>query len=266
MYDINTAAFLQQLHMMLTSVEKLGRGYNFIQGRWWVYYTYDEWASKFLPWTSGATIRRIVAQLEHDNILISTTDPRRPTDRTKWYSINYQMLRDKADAMQNKIADCTSGTAQNEQFIDDSKMSSSNESKWSNVYITNSDNEPDDQKYVDADAPTSSTSEPVPSPTSNTKPPRARNPLFDAIVAAFGWDTAMMTKTSSSMVGKVVAELKQVGIEAHEIASLYAFVKGKGFTNFTPVALTKHAPDWLANHRGKAVQKSSYDDFEIVNG
>lgn len=58
-YGINAAAFLQQLHFLLTSVKTSQREYNFTAGRYWIYYSYEQWA-EHIPWLSVGTIKRVV--------------------------------------------------------------------------------------------------------------------------------------------------------------------------------------------------------------
>lgn len=83
---LNRAMFLQQLHYWL---EKSGHERD---GKKWVFNTYEEWHEQF-PFWSAEAIRKIVSQLE-DKGLIETTDRynKRATDRTKWYTIDYETL------------------------------------------------------------------------------------------------------------------------------------------------------------------------------
>ena len=86
---LSEAIFLQQLHYWLT------RSQNERMGRWWVYNTLEEWQIEF-PWWSVPTIRRIIARLEESGLIISSQEFNAyPTDRTKWYTINYDELAQK---------------------------------------------------------------------------------------------------------------------------------------------------------------------------
>lgn len=84
---LNRATFLQQLHYWL---QKPGAHQR--DGRRWVFNTYEEWHEQF-PFWSVEAIKKLVLQLEQKNIII-TTDKynKRGTDRTKWYTIDYEIL------------------------------------------------------------------------------------------------------------------------------------------------------------------------------
>lgn len=92
-----------------------------------------------------------------------------------------------------------------------------------------------------ADAEASAGSAPA-----TAKKERPRNPYFDAIVTAFKFDAATLTKTEASGIGKVAAELKAAAYAPEDVAAIYAYLKVQGFTTFTPQALTKHAAAWRA--------------------
>jgi hypothetical protein len=83
---LNEAIVLQQVHYWLT------RSTNIRDGRAWVYKTYPEWKEEF-PFWSEDTIGRTVRKLETSGILLSTDKYNQiATDRTKWYSIDYDKL------------------------------------------------------------------------------------------------------------------------------------------------------------------------------
>jgi hypothetical protein len=87
---LHEAIFLQQLHYwLLTSPHER-------DGRLWVYNTLESWHAQF-TFMSMATLRRTLAELEHGRRLVLTARYNRlPTDRTKWYTIDYDAL----DALQ----------------------------------------------------------------------------------------------------------------------------------------------------------------------
>jgi hypothetical protein len=86
------------------------------------------------------------------------------------------------------------------------------------------------------------------------KPKRksARRPYFDAIVAAFGFDAAHITKTEASGIGKVESELKAAGYTVEDIPRIYAYCVKQDFKNFTPAALSKHAGAWRKTYKPAA--------------
>lgn len=83
---LNEAIFLQQLHYWLV------RSQNEQGGRKWVYNTYEEWQRDNFPFWSIATLKRIVAGLEGSGLVLSGEYNHLPTDRTKWYTIDYAEL------------------------------------------------------------------------------------------------------------------------------------------------------------------------------
>jgi hypothetical protein len=90
-FGINAAAFLQQLHYLLTSVETADKIFNYEGGRWWVYYSYQQWV-KHLPWLSAVTVKRIAYELADKGIVITRQPPRNRWNRSLWYCIDHEKL------------------------------------------------------------------------------------------------------------------------------------------------------------------------------
>ena len=85
------AAFLQKLHYFLEANAEKKR--NFIAGRFWSHGTYAEWAETLDGIFAESTIRKAVSALEKKGLLVSTTEyNQHPFDRTKWYSIDYEVF------------------------------------------------------------------------------------------------------------------------------------------------------------------------------
>ena len=84
---LNEALMLQQVHYWISN--PLNK--NIKKGRVWVYKSYSEWKREF-PFWSLRTIQRTILSLEEKRILIANTFNRLITDRTKWYTINYEVL------------------------------------------------------------------------------------------------------------------------------------------------------------------------------
>lgn len=82
---LNEALFLQQLHYWLDRSNKV------VEGKRWVYNTVEEWHEQF-PFWSVRTLRRIIANLEKMELILSGNFNRINVDRTKWYTINYEIL------------------------------------------------------------------------------------------------------------------------------------------------------------------------------
>ncbi|NPC91194.1 hypothetical protein HOO54_02725 [Bacillus sp. WMMC1349] len=109
---LNEAIVIQQVHYWLKSSGKE------IEGRKWIYNTYDEWLEQF-PFWSKSTLRRIVSSLEESGLLITGNFNKMKADKTKWYSIDYDRLfKMSRGSVQNEQSDCSNWThesVQNEQ-------------------------------------------------------------------------------------------------------------------------------------------------------
>ncbi|WP_160724902.1 conserved phage C-terminal domain-containing protein [Bacillus sp. USDA818B3_A] len=88
---LNEAVVLQQIHYWL------GMSKHHIEGRTWVYNTYEEW-QKQLPFWSVSTIKRTIRSLEMLGLLLSENWNRMKMDKTKWYSIDYKKLQEFEDS------------------------------------------------------------------------------------------------------------------------------------------------------------------------
>lgn len=82
---LNEAIVLQQIHFWLSKKK------NFIDGRYWVFNSYEDWSKQF-PFWSVSTIRRIFGKLEDHGLVISGNYNKMGADRTKWYSIDYEKI------------------------------------------------------------------------------------------------------------------------------------------------------------------------------
>lgn len=84
---LNESIFVQQLHFWLKQSK------HEHDGERWVYNTYAQWQEQFPFWTERI-IRSLVVSLESLGIIISTDQYNRvKVDRTKWYRIDYKVLR-----------------------------------------------------------------------------------------------------------------------------------------------------------------------------
>lgn len=82
---LEEAIILQQIHYWLV------RSTNEINGKKWVYKTYDEWHIEF-PFWSVPTIRRKITGLEKSGIILVGNYNQYKLDQTKWYTIDYDKL------------------------------------------------------------------------------------------------------------------------------------------------------------------------------
>ncbi len=89
---LNEAIIMQQLHYWI------GKSSHKIEGRKWVYNTYDAWQKQF-PFWSVSTIRRVFLKLEEVGYIKTANYNKLKIDKTKWYSIDYE----KFDYSNNNI-------------------------------------------------------------------------------------------------------------------------------------------------------------------
>ena len=79
---LNEAILAQQIHYWLLKSDKVRDGQK------WIYNTQDAWLEQF-PFWSKATLKRVIASLKKQGIIITGNYNRMSMDRTTWYSINY---------------------------------------------------------------------------------------------------------------------------------------------------------------------------------
>ena len=73
---LNEAIVLQQLHYWLQESN------HYIDGRRWIYNTYEDWEKQF-PFWSNKTIRRTITKLENDGLIITGNYNKLKIDKTK---------------------------------------------------------------------------------------------------------------------------------------------------------------------------------------
>lgn len=111
---LNEAIVLQQIHYWLRHNKKEKK--NFIDGRYWTYNTYDKWREQF-PFWSVSTIKRAIYNLEEKGLVYSTSEFNKiPIDKTKWYTINYDILEkfEHEPTCQNDTTTYQNATSQND--------------------------------------------------------------------------------------------------------------------------------------------------------
>ncbi|MDP9372522.1 MAG: hypothetical protein M3Q65_08745, partial [Chloroflexota bacterium] len=79
---LSEAIVLQQLHYWLQ------RTPHEHDRRPWVVFTYEQWRAQF-PWWSLRTLKTLLPELEARGLILTANYNRHATDRTKWYTINY---------------------------------------------------------------------------------------------------------------------------------------------------------------------------------
>lgn len=102
--DLNEAIILNQLNYWLEVNKKADK--NFIDGKYWVYNSYAEWRENDFPYWSEKTIQRTFTRLENKGIVISANYNKMCIDKTKWYSINFEVLEEMIKSYDsNKISE-----------------------------------------------------------------------------------------------------------------------------------------------------------------
>jgi hypothetical protein len=88
---LNEAILIQQLCYWLE------RTPHVIDGRYWVYNSYEEWQRQF-PWWSAPTIKRLFLKLEQEGLVRSGQFSALRIDRTKWYTVDFERLAERIAA------------------------------------------------------------------------------------------------------------------------------------------------------------------------
>ena len=94
---LNEAIVLQQIHFRLRISKNERDGYR------WVYNTQAEWQEQF-PFWSLATVKRTLASLRDKGLIVTDAYNRSPFDRTTWYRIDYDKLRELSSSSECAIA------------------------------------------------------------------------------------------------------------------------------------------------------------------
>jgi hypothetical protein len=80
----------------------------------------------------------------------------------------------------------------------------------------------------------------------DTIPAALINPMKDALVKAFGWNSEKMTRGEWGLIQRTAKELCSTGFEAERIDSFYAWCNARFTKGFSPVALTTHLSEYRA--------------------
>lgn len=91
---LNEAIIVQQIHYWLETNRETNT--NYYDGRYWVYNTYKQWQEQFSFWSLD-TIKRTIRKMEKSGLLITGNYNKMSLDKTKWYTINYEMLEELPD-------------------------------------------------------------------------------------------------------------------------------------------------------------------------
>lgn len=89
-FGTNGAIVLAQLDYWIEHNRANGTGFH--EGRYWTYNSIKAWKEQFLGWSEN-TIKRTLAGLEKDGLVLSDNFNKSAYDRTKWYTIIYENPR-----------------------------------------------------------------------------------------------------------------------------------------------------------------------------
>ena len=84
-YGINEAILLQQIHYWLQKTDFTH------DGKPWIYNTAEQWQEQ-LPFISESTLRKAITNLKNQNLIFIEKLSRYKSNRTNYYTINYQAL------------------------------------------------------------------------------------------------------------------------------------------------------------------------------
>ena len=221
---VNRAIVFQQLHFLLNGQKEAKNAYNFIDGKWWVYNSYQEWHDSYFAWLAPVTLKGIFNSLEDDGLIISMQSVKNPSDRRKWYTINYEAWDKFYPTIGQKVSDQPT----DKKYPMVGQKISDGYSKTSSETTTNTIS----RKSAKAVKPP-------------TIPAEQMNPMKDALVEAFGWKWETMTSSEKGLIQVTAKELCTVNFAPDRVASLHAWCKAK-FTDFSPRALTTHLSEFRA--------------------
>lgn len=121
---LNEAIVLQQVHYWIGINKRQNK--NFKEGRYWVFNSIKKWQEETFYFWSMDTVKRTFKRLEDAGLLISGSFNKNAYDRTKWYSIDYDVLNStlgqNAPTEKNDDEKCTNPLGQNAPIKDKGKM------------------------------------------------------------------------------------------------------------------------------------------------
>lgn len=88
---LNESIFVCQLHYWIEN--KRISGAEKIEGRYWVYNTFEEWQKQFC-FMSLRTLKTVVKKLKDSGIVLTGNFNSKKFDRTTWYTLDYQRLNE----------------------------------------------------------------------------------------------------------------------------------------------------------------------------
>lgn len=90
--DLNEAIVLNQLNYWIEINKKVEK--NLVDGKYWVYNSYNDWRINNFPYWSEKTIQRTFTRLENKGVVLSANYNKLAIDKTKWYTIDTEKLQE----------------------------------------------------------------------------------------------------------------------------------------------------------------------------
>lgn len=198
-FGLNEAIVLQQLNYWLNS--KTAKTVN---GRKWVYNSYNQWHDDNFPFWSLATVRRAIDSCEKKGLIITANYNKAGFDKTKWYSIDYDAV-DKG--MSKRFA-------QNEQTYCSKRASGAvqNEQTYTRDY-TEITSETTAASWPAHSAAESVQPESNPSSAASLRNNEGMNEVFNSWTNAWGWPNGIITTDLTEWVHKYGADIVQHAIK-----------------------------------------------------
>lgn len=198
-FGLNEAIVLQQLNYWLNS--KTAKTVN---GRKWVYNSYNQWHDDNFPFWSLATVRRAIDSCEKKGLIITANYNKAGFDKTKWYSIDYYAV-DKG--MSKRFA-------QNEQTYCSKRASGAvqNEQTYTRDY-TEITSETTAASWPAHSAAESVQPESNPSSAASLRNNEGMNEVFNSWTNAWGWPNGIITTDLTEWVHKYGADIVQHAIK-----------------------------------------------------
>lgn len=127
-FNDKAAAILQQIMFWLRVVRQQAqenvevRKKHFINGRWWIYKTFNQWQEEFPCW-GIATIKREIKALTAAGVIISDCYNAKGYDRTRWYTIDMDRLETLINAHSINLIQCKESKVNDGKFQNDAMES-----------------------------------------------------------------------------------------------------------------------------------------------
>ena len=95
------AAMINQIHYW---TQLLRDEHHFHDGRYWVHETYEDWQAQFPDMTTRG-IQKMLLSLEEDGYIFVGNFNNKKYDRTKWYAVNYDKIKEVLEKNEQKTID-----------------------------------------------------------------------------------------------------------------------------------------------------------------